>query len=156
SYLTIYSADQLVSLADTSSETYKAYREAVRQQNAARTLVQSLEERLTVLKSKADTMNTELEPHQQAAQSEFHWARLRYVVIKRVGTFLVTLVLVVFILWLARVVLWRLAHKRRMSTVEGFRPFELALAILVVLFAYDQFSFAGAALVGILLLLLLL
>jgi hypothetical protein len=43
-----------------------------------------------------------------------------------------------------------------MSKVEGFRPLELALAALVLLFAYDQFSFPGAALVGLLLLLLLL
>lgn len=156
SYLTIYSAEQLVSRSDANSEPSKAYGEAVRQQNAAKTLVQSLAERLKALKSKAEAMNTELESHQQAAQAEFHWARLRYAVSKRVGTFVVTLVIVMLLLWLVRLALWRLAHKRRMSTAEGFRPFELALGTLVVLFAYDQFSFAGAALVGILLLLLLL
>jgi len=43
-----------------------------------------------------------------------------------------------------------------MSTVEGFRPLELALAALALLFAYDQFSYPGAALVGLLLLLILL
>lgn len=149
SFLIIYSAG-------IPTETVNAYHEARRQEQAATTVVKSLEQRVADLKSKANTLNADLKSHQESAESEFHWARLRYTVIKRTATFVITLVLVMILLWLARVALWRLAHKRRMSTVEGFRPFELALAMLVVLFAYDQFSFAGAALAGILLLLLLL
>ena len=147
---------EVTTTAPANPATEIITREARRQEQAATTLVKSLEQRIADLKAKANTLNGDLESRQESAESEFHWVRLRYAVIKRAATFVITLVLVMILLWLARVALWRLAHKRRMSTVEGFRPFELALAMLVVLFAYDQFGFAGAALAGILLLLLLL
>ncbi|HEY2963226.1 MAG TPA: hypothetical protein VGJ37_12460 [Pyrinomonadaceae bacterium] len=148
--------NNLKSPGNIPAETLNAFREATRLNHAALTVVQSLEERLAVLKLKANTLSSEVESHEESAQSEFRWSRGRYVVIRRVGTFVITLTIVMFLLWLARVVLWKLAHNRRMSTAEGFRPFVLALAALMVLFAYDQFGFAGAAFVGILLLLLLL
>jgi len=134
----------------------RAFAEARRQREAANNVVKSLEERLASLKTKATTIGAELDAHQQAAESELRWTNGRYVVLKRGGTFLATLAIVLGLMWLVRGVLWWLAKKRRMSTTEGFRPFVLALGALVVLFAYDQFSYAGAALISILLLLLLL
>jgi len=139
---------------NVSSETTRAYIEARRQSQAATNLVSSLEERLDTLKTQANAISSQLEIHQEEAQSQFRWANGRYVVLKRVGTFVATLVIVIALMALVRWVLWLLAKNRRMSTAEGFRPFVFALAALVVLFAYDQFSYAGAAFVGILILLL--
>jgi Ca2+/Na+ antiporter len=90
------------------------------------------------------------------AESQFRRASFGYAVVKRVGTIIITLAVVAGLVLLVRALLWKMAAKKRMSKVEGFRPLELALAALVLLFAYDQFSFPGAALVGLLLLLLLL
>lgn len=136
------------------AETTRAYVEARRQSQAATSLVSSLEERLDTLKTRMNAISAQLEIHQEEAQSQFRWANGRYVVLKRVGTFAATLVIVIALMALVRWVLWLLAKNRRMSTAEGFRPFVFALAALVVLFAYDQFSYAGAAFVGILILLL--
>jgi len=133
-------------------ETTRAYLETRRQSQAASTVVSSLEHRLETLKMRADAISSQLENHEEAAQSQFRWANGGYVVVKRLGTFFATLVIVIALMALVRAVLWRLAKNRRMSTAEGFRPFVLALAALVVLFAYDQFSYAGAAFVGIILL----
>jgi hypothetical protein len=137
-------------------EVERAFAEARRQYEAANSVVKSLEERLGSLKAQATKLSADLENDQQAGESEFRWKHGRYVVIKRVGTFLATLAIVIGLMWLVRGVLWWFAKKRKMSTAEGFRPFVLALGVLVILFAYDQFSYAGAALVGILLLLFVL
>ena len=137
-------------------EVQRAFAEAGRQYEAANIIVKSLEDQLASLKTRASTIGADLDNHQQAAESEFRWTNGRYVVIKRVGTFLATLAIVIGLMWLVRGVLWWLAKKRKMSTAEGFRPFVLALGALVILFAYDQFSYAGAALIGILLLLFVL
>jgi len=136
------------------AETARAYLEARRQSQAANSVVSSVEQRLETLKARSNAISAQLELHQEAAQSQFRWANGRYVVLKRVGTFVTTLVVVIALMALVRFVLWRLAKNKRMRTTEGFRPFVFALAALVVLFAYDQFSYAGAAFVGILLLLL--
>ena len=135
-------------------ETPRAYVEARRQWQAAKSVVLSLEQRLEMAKTRVEAISSQLQNHQEAAQSQFRWANGRYVVLKRLGTFLATLVIVIALMALVRWVLWLLAKNRRMSTAEGFRPFVFALAALVVLFAYDQFSYAGAAFIGILLLLL--
>jgi hypothetical protein len=136
------------------ADSVRGYVEAKRQSQAANSLVSSLEQRLETSKTRANAINSQLENHQEAAQSQFRRANFKYVVIKRLGTFVATLVIVIALMALVRWVLWLLAKNKRMSTVEGFRPFVFALAALVVLFAYDQFSYAGAAFVGILLLLL--
>jgi hypothetical protein len=133
-------------------ETTRAYLEAKRQSQAANSVVSSLEQRLETLKTRSDAIGSQLEIHQEEAQSQFRWANGRYVVLKRLGTFVATLVIA--LMALVRWLLWLLAKNRRMPTAEGFRPFLFALAALVVLFAYDQFSYAGAAFIGILLLLL--
>lgn len=137
-------------------ETTRAYVEAKRQWQAAKSVVSSLEQRLERAKTRAEAISSQLQNHQEAAQSQFRWANGRYVVLKRLGTFVATLIIVIALMALVRWVLWSLAKNRRMSTAEGFRPFVFALAALVVLFAYDQFSYAGAAFIGILLVLLLL
>jgi hypothetical protein len=136
------------------ADSVRAYVEAKRQSQAANSVVSSLEQRLETSKTRAHAISSQLENHQDAAQSQFRRENFRYVVIKRVGTFIATLVIVIALMALVRWVLWLLAKNRRMSTAEGFRPFVFALAALVVLFAYDQFGYAGAAFVGILVLLL--
>ena len=136
------------------ADSVRAYVETKRQSQAANSLVASLEQRLETSKTRANAIGSQLENHQEAAQSQYRWANGRYVVLKRLGTFVATLVIVIALMALVRWVLWLLAKNRRMSTAEGFRPFVFALAALVVLFAYDQFSYAGAAFIGILLLLL--
>ena len=136
------------------ADTTRAYLEAKRQSQAANSVVSGLEQRLETLKTRADAISSQLENHQEAAQSQLRWANGRYNALKRVGTFVATLVIVIALMALVRSVLWLLAKNKRMSTAEGFRPFVFALAALVVLFAYDQFSYAGAAFVGILIVLL--
>lgn len=131
----------------------RAFAEARRQYEAANSVVKSLEDHLASLKTRASTIGADLDNHQQAAESEIRWKNGRYVVIKRVGTFFATLAIVIGLMWLVRGVLWWFAKKRKMSTAEGFRPFVFALSALAILFAYDQFGYAGAALVGVLLLL---
>ena len=143
-----------ISPNNVAAETTRAYVEARRQSQAANSVVSSLEHRLETLKARADAISPQLEDHQETAESQFRRANFYYVVLKRGGTFVVTFALVILLTALVRLVLLRLAKNKRMSTAEGFRPFVFALAALVVLFAYDQFSYAGAAFVGILLLLL--
>ncbi len=139
----------------TPPDVVKTYREATRQALSATAVVTALEERLTALREQQNTLNSQLDTNKEAAESQFRRANGWYLLLKRGGTFLVTLTIVAVLLWIVRMVLWAFA-KKRMSTAEGFRPFVWALAALVLLFAYDQFSFAGAALVGVLLLLVIL
>jgi hypothetical protein len=141
--------------ANVAPETVRAYTETQRQSRSASSVVNSLEELLRDRNERREVLNAGIEYNTEVAQSDFRDAHDRYLILKRGGTFVVTVIIVAVLLWLVRVVLWILA-KKRMSTVEGFRPFALALAALVLLFAYDQFSYPGAAFVGLLLLLLLL
>jgi len=141
---------------DAPPEVAKAYIEANRQAWLAHTLIASLESRLKGLKDETKILNSSLENNKETADSEFARAKGRYELIKRLGTFVITLAIVVGLLGLIRLGLFALAKRRRMSTAEGFRPFVLGLGALVILFAYDQFGYAGAALVGMLLLLLVL
>jgi cell division protein FtsB len=142
--------------ANVPPDVTRAYTEVRRQERSATTVVNSLETRLTALKRQADTLTSELDQKTGPAESQFRRDSFWYAVIKRVGTIVITLAVVAGLVSLVRVLLWKMAARKRMSTVEGFRPLELALAALVLLFAYDQFSFPGAALVGLLLLLILL
>ena len=139
---------------NSQPDVERAFTEARRQLEVANTVVKSLEHRLETSKTRAHAISSQLENHQEAAQSQVRRENFKYVVIKRLGTFVTTLVIVIALMALVRWVLWMLAKNRRMSTAEGFRPFVFALGALVVLFAYDQFGYAGAAFVGILLLLL--
>ena len=141
--------------ANVPPETVRAYTETRRQAASASTVVAALEKRLAELKPRQEVLSAEVDANKEAVESQFRWANGWYVILKRVGTFVVTLAIVIVLLWLVRIVLWLFA-KKRMSTAEGFRPFAWALAALVLLFTYDQFSFAGAALVGVLLLLVIL
>lgn len=138
------------------ADVTRAYTEARRQERSATSVVNSLEARLNALKQQSDTLTAEVDQKTGPAESQFRWASFWHAVIKRVGTIIITLGLVTGLVALVRWLLWRMAAKKRMSTVEGFRPLELALAALVLLFAYDQFSYPGAAFVGLLLLLILL
>jgi len=137
-------------------EIFRAYTESQRQAHSASTVVSFLEQRLAALKAQQNSVSSALETNKEAAESQFRRSNGWYVLLKRAGTFVVTLIIVAALLWFVRFVLWRMAAKKRMSTAEGFRPFVLALGALALLFAYDQFSFAGAALVGVLLLLFIL
>jgi len=139
----------------TPPDVVKTYREANRQALSATAVVTALEERLTALKQQQNTLSSQVDTNKEAAESQFRRSNGWYLLLKRGGTFIVTLAIVAVLLLLVRMVLWAFARKR-MSTAEGFRPFVWALAALVLLFAYDQFSFAGAALVGVLLLLVIL
>jgi hypothetical protein len=134
----------------------KAYTETRRQERLATTLATALEQRLATLKEQQNALSSDLETKKEAAESQLRRSNGWYALLKRGGTFLATLIIFAVLLWIVRYVLWRLAARKRMSTAEGFRPFVLALGALVLLIAYDQFSFAGAALVGVLLLLLIL
>ena len=156
SYVVTYPQLQdATSPANAPPETIKAYTESRRQAAAASTVVIALEQRLAELKPRQDVLSAEMDQNKEAAESRWRSMNSWYVILKRVGTFVVTLAIVAVLLWLVRIVLWMFAGKR-MSTAEGFRPFAWALAALVLLFAYDQFNFAGAALVGVLLLLVIL
>lgn len=151
---------ELIGLGGLSSEVTpdirRAYTEARRQERSATTVVTSLESRLAALRTQADSLSSELDQKTGPAETQFRWASFWYAFTKRVGTIVITLAVVLLLLFAVRALLWKMAAKKRMSTVEGFRPLELALAALVLLFAYDQFSYPGAALVGLLLLLILL
>jgi hypothetical protein len=138
------------------TDTARAYQEAKREEQLANGVVGALENRIAGLKSGVDAVSSELNNNKEIADTELRRANLGYVIVKKAVSFLATFAIVIALLSLVWVALWKLAKNKRMSTTEGFRPFVLALAALVVLFAYDQFGFAGAALVGILLLLLLL
>ena len=80
----------------------RAFAEARRQYEAANSVVKSLEEQLASLKTRAAQISGELDDHEQAAESEFRWRNGRYVVIKRVGTFLATLAIVIGMMWFVR------------------------------------------------------
>jgi hypothetical protein len=140
---------------NTPPEVLKTYREATRQSLSATAVVTALEERLTSLKQQQTTLDAQVEKNKEAAESQFRRSNGWYLLVKRGGTFIVTLAIVAALLWIVQRVLLAFS-KKRMSTAEGFRPFLWALAALVLLFAYDQFSYAGAALVGVLLLLFIL
>jgi len=137
----------------SATDTVRAYLEAKRQEQVADGVVSALEHRLSDLKQSVAEVSASLSTTKEAADTELRRANFWYGLRKKGLTFVITLAIVVALLTAARAVLWKLAKKKRMSTAEGFRPFVFALAALVVLFAYDQFSYAGAALVGIILLL---
>jgi hypothetical protein len=139
----------------TATDTAKAYQEAKRQEQLANGVVVALETRLAGLKHGVETSTSELNNKKEVADRELRRANLVYAGTRKGVSFLATFAIVIVLLWLVWIVLWRLA-KKRMSTAEGFQPFLFALAALAVLFAYDQFGFAGAAFVGVLLLLWLL
>lgn len=141
--------------ANMPPETIKAYTEARRQAAATSRVVAGLEQRLGELKPRQENLSAAVDASKEAAESQFRRTNGWYVILKRVGTFVVTMAIVAVLLWVVRIVLWMFAGKK-MSTAEGFRPFVWALAALVLLFAYDQFSIAGASLVGVLLLLVIL
>lgn len=149
--LTYPQLQDAASPANVPPETVRAYTETRRQATAASSVVSSLGERLLDLKDRRALLSAELDEHTEIAEARFRDANRSYAIVKRGGTFILTLAIVAFLLWVVRTVLWAFA-KKRMSTAEGFRPFVLAFGALALLFAYDQFSFAGAALVGVLLL----
>jgi hypothetical protein len=156
SFVTTY--PELASAASPTSmppDITKAYTETRRQERLTTTLVAALEQRLATLKEQQTKLSSDVETRKEAAESQLRRANGWFALLKRGGTFFITLLIFAVLLLIVRSMLWALA-KKRMSTAEGFRPFALALGALVLLFAYEQFSFAGAALVGVLLLLLIL
>jgi len=156
SFVAMYPQLRNPSNSDAPPELTKAYTEAIRQSWSAHTLVASLESRLLELKDETKTLTSSLGNNKEAADAEFARAKGEYELIKRLGTFVITLAIVVGLLGLIRLGLFGLAKRRKMSTAEGFRPFVFGLVALVILFAYDQFGYAGAALVGIVVLLFVL
>ncbi len=157
SFPTIYPELKETALsADPPAETLKAFQETKRQALMAKGLVSSLEAQLASLNGRAEDLDSKLEKSKEAADRDFQLRQGSYVLGKRLVTFVVTLLVVFVLLSLVRGSLWLLAKRKRMSTAEGFRPFVWSMAVLAVLFAYDQFNFAGAAFLAIVFLLLLL
>ena len=156
SFVTAYPQLNNASLpAGIAPETAKAYQEAKRQEQLANGVVAALEARVAALKSGADALSSELNNNKEVANTELRRTTFWYAVQKKGLTFIATLLIMVVLLALVWAVLWGFARKR-MSTAEGFQPFVFAVAALVVLFAYEQFGFAGAAFIGVLILLWLL
>ena len=157
SFKTVYpQLKQTDASADPPTEPLKSFQETKRQALMSKGLVGSLEAQLASLTGRAEELDSKLEKSKEAAERDFRLLRGSYGVGKRLATFVITLLVVILLLSLVRGALWALAKKKRVSTEEGFRPFVWALATLAVLFAYDQFNFAGAAFVAIVFLLLLL
>jgi len=135
------------------TETVQAYKDAHIKELIANRLVQSLSERLEIVKTHAIETSAALEQSQHASKTEFVQSHATYMLTRRVLTFagsvMIALLLVLFVRWVVAP-----------RTGQGFAmrsrlTFPLVLGALFILFAYQSFELAGAALVAVVVLLVL-
>jgi hypothetical protein len=135
------------------AETVKTYKEAHIRELMADHLVQSLSERLEVLKTQATQTSAALEQSQHLASTEFLQSHAAYMLLKRVLTFAASLMIVLVMILIVRSFVSPRAGRR--FVVRSPLTFLVAVAALFVLFAYQSFELAGAALVGVVVLLII-
>lgn len=137
------------------AELVKSYKDAKRQEDAANVVVRALEERLQKRKDAATAATAVWQTNKFATQAEFHRAQARYLLLKPLLT-LVVVVVIIFLLLLLVDGILLLSTGRRIAKTERFQPYLIVIALLLVLFGYQAFDLAGAALIGILVLIFLL
>lgn len=135
------------------AETAQAYREARVKELIASRLVHTLSERLESVEATAAQSSATLEQSRHSANTKFRQRHALYSLIKRLLAFASSLVIMLLLILIVR---------RFVAPGEGKRfivrsplTFLLVIGALFVLFAYQAFELAGAALVGVVVLLVL-
>lgn len=132
--------------------------EALRKRAAAAGLTNSLIARLDALQQTADSLNVETERARHDAAGEFYRRRWEFLTLKA----LITLGLAAFAL---TVLLWSISMLRRARPLHGRVPglsadgslmWWTVAGLILVLFGYQAFEMAGAALAGVVVLLIFL
>jgi hypothetical protein len=156
---TLVSANPELASPDSASKApadlVKSYWEARRQEVTGKVVVRELEERLQKRKAAATAAAAVFQTNKFTTQADFHRAHARYLLLKPLLTLLVVFVVVFVLLLLVDGVLW-LSTGRRIAKTERFQPYLIVIALLLVLFGYQAFELAGAALIGIVVLIVLL
>jgi len=136
-----------------SAEALKAYQEATAKQLVSATVVASLTQRLDVLKAVIAVNSRKIEKDKQAVSAEFHRARASFLLFKPAVVFAASALIVMLLLVIVQWAVSAATGNRvfRTSTM----PF-LAIGALFILFAYQAFEVAGAAIVSLVLLVILL
>ena len=137
------------STSPSSAELARDYDGATTQLLISRSLVKALSEQLTRAAQEVQTTRDRLGTLQDAADSEFHRQNARYIVFKPLLTLLITLAAAFLGLMFVKAVMRLIPRKKRDK--REFSPVLLVVAVLLILFAYQAFQLAGAAIVSILL-----
>jgi hypothetical protein len=143
------------SLKSIPPDTVKAYQELRRQELQAGLLEQSLKTELGGLRTRLAKTTSELATVKAASNRKFHQTKAEYLLLKPfillVMTFIPVLALLLFVRWFIP----GSARPGMLATTSSW-PFILAIGVLLILFGYQAFEMAGAAVIGIFLLLILL
>jgi hypothetical protein len=137
------------------TETLQSYNQARLKELTANQLVESLAQRFEALKAEGESGAAQLEEAKHSASKEFHQSQASYLLLKSGLTFILTLLL----MSLPLIVIWHFVSpsvEGRKFTVQHPSLFWLVGCALFILFAYQAFETAGAALVGVVVLLILL
>jgi hypothetical protein len=137
------------------SELVKSYWEAKRQEHTADAVVFALEGRLRERRSSARAVASAFQQNKLDAQVRFHRETALYLLAKPALSLLATFFIVFALLFLVDLVLLLLTGQR-IAKAKRFQPYLIVIALLLVLFGYQAFELAGAALVGIIVLIVVL
>ena len=148
-------------LADEASrnkapaELVKSYWDAKRQEHTANAVVSALEGRLQERKATTRAVASTFQQNKLDTQVRFHRETALYLLIKPALSLLTTFAIVFALLFLVDLVLLLVTGKR-IAKMGRFQPYLIVIALLLVLFGYQAFELAGAALVGIIILIIVL
>jgi len=130
-------------------EQVKQYDAATTQLLIARSLARALNDQSVQLSQQVSTNSDRLVVLKANADSEFHRKNARYIIIKPLVTLGITL-LTAFLVLLFVKTLMRFIPKKSRAEKREFSPMMLVVAVLLILFAYQAFQLAGAAIIAIL------
>lgn len=134
-------------------EIVQNYRDAHIKEMIATQLITSLTERLEAVKTQEANVATILEMNKRSASSEFHRSQALYLLAKPALTLAASLIIMLLLIFIVR---WFVSPRAgRRFTVQNPLMFLLVIGVLFVLFAYQAFEMAGAALVGVVVVLIL-
>jgi hypothetical protein len=136
-------------------EITASFKDAELKELSAKQLEQFLSLRIDAVNSEVKLAGQKLDESKVAAGKEFHRTRALYLLIKPGFIFVVTSLIILLLLFIVRRFVPAKARER-MSTTKSTMPFLIVVGALFILFGYQAFEMAGAALVAVVLLLVLL
>jgi hypothetical protein len=151
-------ADVPRSVPAEGGPAYQPYLDARLKQEVAKRLIDALPLRLTVLQRDVDRADNELEEAQRSARQRYFQAQASYLLQKPLWMSFAAFVILLVVASLMFVIQRMARPKRRPPRFPLQAPLVLSGAIgsLAVLFGYQTFEIAGAALAGLLVLLIVL
>jgi len=141
-------------LPSIPTDAAKSYQEFSRQKFQTGVLEQTLTTELDELNMRMIKATAELQTIKAAAKTKFHRARAEYLLLKPFILLVTSFIPVLVLLLLVRWFIPRSARPGMLAATSSW-PFTVAIGVLLILFGYQAFDMAGAALLGIFLLLVL-